>query len=183
MNAKFWKSTLTLTGLAAVFIVYSGIQPEPVKNDKNAVLKTSSITPKPGINKPPEVETIQQQSFAESILSSAEAGVIETYESSTLDDKALGAIFDAEYEPVTDESGDFSGFRISISDETSNDISSENKLQNGDVVTQINNVRLDSEKSLAFAIAQLFEYKENATITFNIKRNGNDHAISLGYQP
>ncbi len=186
MNAKLWKFTLPLSGLAIALIVYFSVSSGQLANEKNvvAIAKTTASVERFISGEVSNYDVEQKNSFVEGFVPSAEASIIEDTEYSAVDDKILGAVFNAEYAPVVDDSGNFLGFRISsLSDEVLTDIPPESKLQNGDVITQINNVLLDSEENLAFAIAQLFEYQENAVITFDVERGGDVRSISFGYQP
>lgn len=181
--------------LAVVICAYLGIQSLLIKDEySDSVSITDKVSAELAQTKIITETSSQDQLFdyideqkggvAVSIFPSAHASTIETLEHTRADDIVLGTIFDAEYAPIMDESGVFSGFLVSsLSDELLSDVATEAKLLNGDIVTQINNVQLDSEESLALAIAQLFQNQENAIITFGIVRNGIDQSVSFQYQP
>lgn len=95
------------------------------------------------------------------------------------DDERLGYILGAEYVPVIDSTGSFTGLKISGLPEA---LSSSSSLQvkNGDVVTQINGTKIVDQASFGIAIERLYSLGQDAgLITFEVDRKGMPHSVSL----
>ncbi len=98
------------------------------------------------------------------------------------DDEKLNHILDAEYVPAYDKKGIFIGLKVSSLPERIN--TSLIEIKNGDIITQINGIKLINEKSFGVAIEQLFvRGGEKTVIVFDLDRNGTLYSVSLEVQP
>lgn len=96
------------------------------------------------------------------------------------DDDLLGIIFSADYEPAYDAQGTFRGMRISSLPEDGFAAAPPGKrLQDGDVITRINDVVLSDENSLAAAIRQFYWLEGRAVVVFVVEREGTTYSVPL----
>lgn len=99
------------------------------------------------------------------------------------DNDRLGYILDADFAPVIDVTGTFSGLKISGLPEALSGLSSLH-VKNGDVVTQINETKIVDEESFGVAIERLYSRgQDSGSITFEIDRDGAYHSVALNIEP
>ncbi len=166
--------------IIGLYIITQFTPKEKTYNTKTA-LDSLKVTEKLLLNKHKSDE--QKSAFStETIPYKEKKGIPNLFFQPKTDDEKLNYILDAEYVPAYDKKGIFIGLKVSSLPEIIN--TSLIEIKNGDIITQINGIKLVDEESFGIAIEQLFMRGGKKTvIVFDLDRNSTLYSVSLEVQP
>lgn len=201
MNKKLL--SYTLIGLLAMLVTFIFLNQSSVKNEslaKTVLPKTTGAETHTVVERPIipaltassnggtiHAETEEEHDehgseFYTEMMPKTRAKTADVFNPPQTDSEKLGFILGAAYSPVHDDSGEFAGLKVSSLPDAVLTAPSM-KLQNGDIITQINGLRMVNEESFGEAVEQLLSSgAQDNVVTFDVERNGVPYSISLDVQ-